>query len=140
MTTWEELERIELRLEEEGLGCMREVSSECSPIRPSVRMTRFPASLDVWEDREEEEWRMEPCRFRGLERQTDKRRNKDRKRGSEGRTQGGQSDRLLDHALVDVKNRTLSLCLFVCVCVCVCVFVCASQFVYAGILGVYICV
>ena len=86
MTTWEELERIELRLEEEGLGCMREVSSDCSPIRPSVRMTRFPASLEVWEDRGEEEWRMEPCRFRGLERE--RVRARERCEGSEGRTQG----------------------------------------------------
>lgn len=46
--------------------CMCKASSGCSPIRPSVMMTRFPASLDVWEDREEDEWRMEPWRFRGL--------------------------------------------------------------------------
>lgn len=51
--------------------CMCSASSGCSPIRPSVMMTRFPASLDVWEDREEDEWRIEPWRFRGL-RDTDK--------------------------------------------------------------------
>lgn len=47
--------------------CMCNVSSGCSPISPSVIMTRFPASLDVWEDREEEECRIDPCRFRGLQ-------------------------------------------------------------------------
>lgn len=50
-----------------GLTCMCNASSGCSPIRPSVIMTRFPASLDVWEDREEDEWRIEPWRFRGLQ-------------------------------------------------------------------------
>lgn len=47
--------------------CMCNASSGCSPIIPSVIMTRFPASLDVWEDREEEECRIDPCRFRGLQ-------------------------------------------------------------------------
>lgn len=52
--------------------CMCKASSGCSPIRPSVMMTRFPASLDVWEDREEDEWRMEPWRFSGLRRQAER--------------------------------------------------------------------
>lgn len=49
------------------LTCMWRGSSGCSPIRPSVIMWRFPASLDVWEDREDDEWRIEPWRFRGLQ-------------------------------------------------------------------------
>lgn len=49
------------------LTCMWRGSSGCSPIRPSVMMWRFPASLEVWEDREDDEWRIEPWRFRGLQ-------------------------------------------------------------------------
>lgn len=60
-----------------SLTSMCKASSGCSPIRPSVIMTRFPASLDVCEDREEDEWRIEPCRFRGLQ---------DRHRVEENRT------------------------------------------------------
>lgn len=44
------------------------ISSAVSPTELSVRITRFPVSLEVWDDREDEECRTEPSKFSGLER------------------------------------------------------------------------
>lgn len=80
-----------------SLTCMCNASSGCSPIRPSVIMTRFPASLDVCEDREEDEWRIELWRFRGLQ----------------------------DRDNVGDCERFISVCTWMFICMCVWVYVCA---------------
>lgn len=47
--------------------CMWYMSSAVSPTELSVRITRFPVSLEVWDDREDDECRTEPSKFSGLE-------------------------------------------------------------------------
>lgn len=46
------------------------ISSAVSPTELSVRITRFPVSLEVWDDREDDECRTEPSKFSGLEKKT----------------------------------------------------------------------
>lgn len=43
------------------------MSSAVSPIELSVRITKFPVSLDVWEEREDDECRTVPNIFNGLQ-------------------------------------------------------------------------
>lgn len=47
--------------------CMWYISSAVSPTELSVRITRFPVSLEVCDDREDEECLTEPSMFSGLE-------------------------------------------------------------------------
>lgn len=50
------------------------ISSAVSPTELSVRITRFPVSLEVCDDREDDECRTEPSMFNGLERKQRKNR------------------------------------------------------------------
>lgn len=47
--------------------CMWYISSAASPTELSVRITRFPVSLEVWDDKEDDECRTEPSKFSGLQ-------------------------------------------------------------------------
>lgn len=48
------------------------ISSAVSPTELSVRITRFPVSLEVCDDRDDEECRTEPSMFSGLEKKQSK--------------------------------------------------------------------
>lgn len=63
---WDGAECVELRLEVDGLACMWYISSAASPTELSVRITRFPVSLEVWDDKDDDECRTEPSKFSGL--------------------------------------------------------------------------
>lgn len=65
-----------------GHTCILYTSSGCSNTMPSVRMTRLPVSLEVWEDSEEVDWRTEPSRLSGLQRERQR---------ETGTVMGGQS-------------------------------------------------
>jgi len=43
------------------------ISSAASPTELSVRITRFPVSLEVWDDKDDDECRTEPSKFSGLQ-------------------------------------------------------------------------